>query len=718
MPATTEIRVKFFDDLFGNDSGYLCIATKNINNKNFQQKFFKFPEKLQEIEAYIQDVQSVRDVYFCINLLHKPERTKENCKPTNLLWADLDSINPFEIELPPAVVIESSPGRYQGIWRLTMQLPPEEAEILSKRVAYAFDADKSGWDLTQLLRVPFTKNHKYPEKPTVDLLRVSAIEIAPVMFEALPAPPVENPTGSLELVSNMPAIADLPPFEEVLLKYKSATLNALITQEPGERDWSRLLWKLIHTAIELGMDDEEVLVVCRNSNCDKYDRDNRPVSDLWRDIQKARAKSNSLSVVFQAFKPLTMPILVDPDEVDDNTFITKYHSWGIEATDAIPEYHNLAAFMLVSAICANSVRLETSYGTLVPNLWGLLLGDSTLTRKTTSQRMVMDILSTVDRDCIVATEGSAEGLLTALEQRPNKTSVFFKDEVSGFFDSMNRKDYLAGMTETLTALYDVPNIFTRRLRKETIRIEAPAFIFFGGGVKDKVYDTISENYVLSGFLPRFLIVSGEADLSKLRRTGPNTDAGVAKRAAIVSHAADMYEHYGAEVAHKIGGEILTMPPRIVARLDDAAWERYGEIEGKMVDIGQGSFAPSLALPTFERLSRSLLKMAMCLAASRQEPINDILPVTAQDITNAAFYVQNWGWYSIEVIMNANKGPTEKVLDRILTSIGRTPGIRRSDLMQIHHLDKKNADLILSTLEERMLVRKESAGRGYRYWIAS
>ena len=84
---------------------------------------------------------------------------------------------------------------------------------------------------------------------------------------------------------------------------------------------------------------------------------------------------------------------------------------------------------------------------MVPNLWGLILGDSTLSRKTTAMRMIMDIIAALDSDMILATDGSAEGLLSGLATRPNKTSIFYKDEISGFFDSMNKKDYLAGMSE-------------------------------------------------------------------------------------------------------------------------------------------------------------------------------------------------------------------------------------------------------------------------------
>jgi hypothetical protein len=51
---------------------------------------------------------------------------------------------------------------------------PEEGEDLNRRLAYAMGADLSGWDLTQLLRVPGTRNRKYPDAPLVELAYLSA----------------------------------------------------------------------------------------------------------------------------------------------------------------------------------------------------------------------------------------------------------------------------------------------------------------------------------------------------------------------------------------------------------------------------------------------------------------------------------------------------------------------------------------------------------------
>jgi hypothetical protein len=63
-------------------------------------------------------------------------------------------------------------------------LEPEEGQDLNRRLAYAMGADLSGWDLTQLLRVPGTRNYKYPGAPLVELARLSENSYDPAELAA------------------------------------------------------------------------------------------------------------------------------------------------------------------------------------------------------------------------------------------------------------------------------------------------------------------------------------------------------------------------------------------------------------------------------------------------------------------------------------------------------------------------------------------------------
>lgn len=723
MPTNTStLRVQFFDYLFGADVGFLCICTRQAHKKEtFKQYFFKWPEQRGSIAAFIDQSIHRKDVWFCTSLLERSERKKEFCLPSDLIWADLDTCNPDVVDPKPTVIIESSPHRYQALWKLDKKLEPYLQEAYAKRIAYKYNengADPSGWDLTQLLRVPYTFNYKYEdvegsEVPEVKVLRAFETKVPAGLFAALPK---VQEKGEVEQIP-LPDMEEVPAADTVIYKYapylRRTAFNTLFLEEPkADDDWSRILWRLMNICLESGMSNEEVFAVCLEAKCNKYVRDDRSPHHLWQDILRADAGQRRLTLITGKFEALTMPELVKDVDVSDS-FIEVYKSWAIVATDAVEQYHELSAAILLSAMLASGIRLETSYGQIIPNLWGLVLGDSTLTRKTTAMRMAMDIITDVDADILLATDGSAEGLLTGLSARPYRTSIFYKDEVSGFVDSINRKDYLAGMPETLTQLYDVPRLYTRRLRKETITISSPVFIFFGGGIRDKVYSLLTDEYVLSGFLPRFLIVSGEADISRIRRTGPATKNTNENRANIVEKMKYLYDMYNAKTTIEVMGQQAEINKEYEAQLSTEAWELYGEIEFQMAQTASNSEISMLALPTFERMSRSILKLAILLAAARQEPDGLKISVSKKDVLQATHYIQKWGVFTIDMLQNAGKGMPERRLEKVLRTIQKNPDSTRSRIMQAHNLYKREADEILGTLEDRGLIMQTKEGRGMR-----
>src|SRR4030095_13271805 len=67
----------------------------------------------------------------------------------------------------------ASPQRYQAWWELDHACSPKGIERLNRQMTYTLGADKSGWDLTQVLRVPGTRNYKYPGGPEVQVVLVT-----------------------------------------------------------------------------------------------------------------------------------------------------------------------------------------------------------------------------------------------------------------------------------------------------------------------------------------------------------------------------------------------------------------------------------------------------------------------------------------------------------------------------------------------------------------
>jgi hypothetical protein len=708
--SESEQRLKFFELLFGVQKGIFCLATSDPRSPKttFQNTYFRWPEESLRIENYIHKAASKYNVYFCVNLLKAPKRIKDNCLPTRLVWADLDEVAPDSIEdIPPPIVIQSSPGRWQGIWRVSVELPPFQAEEYSKRVAYHVGADLSGWDLGQLLRVPLTQNFKYDPPGFIQIVRALEIEAVPLAFEALKPQSVEPDVGIVPKIIEGEALKILTRYGPNL----EPMFHDIYLQEPHE-DWSKSLWKLINICFRAGMLEEEVFAVAYEAKCNKYARDGRPIKDLWREVLKA-AEAYSTKAAFD--KILKMPILVNAPH--SRTIVDEYREWASELTDAPAQFHDLSITIVLSIIFSNSVRYDMSGNETVPLLWGLILGESTLTRKTTSMKMALGYPYSFDTELITGTDATPEGLLSLLQARPDKVSVFFRDEVSGLFATMQRKDYMAGFMEILAQLYDTPGNYNRALRKEKISLNNPLLIFFGGGVAERVFETIDESFIEQGFLPRFIVARGRPPNKEDRkRPGSASEESKKKKMRMMNRLADLYEDYSGSVEQVIGGQKMMSPKRITAEIPQEVWDMYYKFEDILLDSAENSSLSTFALPTLNRLANSLLKMAVCLAAERQpKPLDGIIMVEEGDLINAAWYIQEWGKNSIELMVNAGRTPAERKLDKVYQAIVDMPKVSRSTIMNRFRLNAREASIIFETLEQRGRITITRDGKATYYW---
>jgi uncharacterized protein DUF3987/DNA primase RepB-like protein len=721
----------FFERLYQHDEGYAVICTTRppARRDTFHEEFFQWPKQKKDMIEYIDKVRSTHNVYFCVNIMSVPRRKKENAIPQNLVWADLDTCAPDKLEIPPHCVIESSPNRYQAIWRLDRKVDPLIAENYSKRIAYMYaelGADKSGHDLTQLLRVPDTYNFKYMamDAPLVILKADLDGTLTTDVFDALPLAEASDDTPDLPV----PALEVLPSYDMVFYRYvkrleEMSMANAYaryVSQEPPD-DWSGHMWRLLLLCFEVGMTAEEAFVVAMNAACNKYERDGRPISHLWREVLKAELQRKSVEILLADHRSLIMPALLTLEEEESlpPTILDDYMAWAVEATDAVPDFHEICCTMVMSSLMSTTLRLHTSGNkSIVPNLWAMILGESTLTRKTTAMDMAMDFVLEIDKGLMLGSDASVEGLLTDLSQRPKMVSIFYRDEVTGFFDSIQRKDYLAGMHETMTKMYDVPPYMIRSLKKDKYIITEPIFIFFGGGVPDKMYSLINENYFTSGFMPRFLMMRGYGDLGRIRPLGPPTGENIGKRDELLSTFKAYYEMYTncqREIVLPNGDRMLTTPD-ISVTFTPEMWERCASIEMLLIQAAHDSPEAAKALPSFNRLYVSMLKLAMLFAAARQEPTEDlVVRGEMRDLLCAASYVQKWGVHTVDIVRNSGVGADESKLLTIYRSIEKAPGIGRAHIMQRHRVNAPTMDVIETTLIQRSMIEKHKKGNATTYW---
>jgi hypothetical protein len=112
------------------------------------------------------------DVYVGMNAL-KPEahtRTKEDILAIRHLYVDLDqdgstalaAIEKSCLVPPPSYVLNTSPDKYQAIWKVE-DILQAQAEALLHALAREFDGDHAATDSARVLRLPGFTNKKYEQ---------------------------------------------------------------------------------------------------------------------------------------------------------------------------------------------------------------------------------------------------------------------------------------------------------------------------------------------------------------------------------------------------------------------------------------------------------------------------------------------------------------------------------------------------------------------------
>ncbi len=174
-------------------------------------QYFRWPEEAAKITRAVQG-ESGREVYICAHLLTAKRRVKANAAPVLACYVDADGAQPSPDQPQPTAIVQSSPGREQYYYRLTKAIDPERAERLNRRLAHMMQADMSGWDLTQLLRPPGTKNWKYDNTPEVKLISIEDRAYDPDELERILPPLQEDAAPSvsvkLERVAAAPPVGD------------------------------------------------------------------------------------------------------------------------------------------------------------------------------------------------------------------------------------------------------------------------------------------------------------------------------------------------------------------------------------------------------------------------------------------------------------------------------------------------------------------------------
>ena len=240
------------------------------------------------------------DLYFCPNFFTDVRRLRKNAMPGRWLYADLDEVHPDSctaLGIQPTLAWETSPGRYQAMWLLDRPLPPRRLERLNQRLTYFTGADKGGWSLTKVLRVPGSTSTKHSGHWCIPLLtgysyNVHTVEDMEELIPSLEEVAPDSVAHPNDPKFRLPPDDELPDPDKVLRRWRRKiskralvllrTKNVLTSEDRSAR-----LWELENLLIDAGLSIAEAYVLVQRSAWNKYRGQRRERRQIERELRKA-----------------------------------------------------------------------------------------------------------------------------------------------------------------------------------------------------------------------------------------------------------------------------------------------------------------------------------------------------------------------------------------------------------------------------------------------
>lgn len=252
------------------------------------------------------------DWYFCPSVFSERNRRRTAVVSASTLWIDCDDPDgpdPNTFDPKPSIIVESSPGRFHCYWLLNEALSAVNVEHMNRRLSFNYDADRSGWDAVQLLRLPYGINSKKAN----DLWSVRVTKFMPTLrydldaFEHLQSP--LDPTAASDTVVPLPREPRDP--DDILSTYETKLSRSFKkVLEERQADRSRALWFLSHECYRAGIPVESAYWLLRGTPNDKFSGQRSGGDEaLWRDIlaayQTAAVVSSDDGVINKIHRLLT-----------------------------------------------------------------------------------------------------------------------------------------------------------------------------------------------------------------------------------------------------------------------------------------------------------------------------------------------------------------------------------------------------------------------------
>jgi hypothetical protein len=393
-------------------------------------------------------------------------------------------------------------------------------------------------------------------------------------------------------------------------------------------------------------------------------------------------------------------------------WLERYMTWAGATGNQTPLiFHQAAGLWLLATAVGRRLYGEAPWGVRVyPNLYLMLVAGTTFYRKSTAYKLAESVARAAIPHMLMPTPGSPERFQEALagrmpsnfdklskaqQERLTRGQPFaaqrglLKDEVSGLFGAINRKDYMVGMKDLLMELYDCPDYFDKDTQTGLNVVENAALSILGVTTPASLGSAISTGDWDNGLLVRFALLMPEPDYAE-RPVSPVYQPAPAD---LIDDLRQLHERLPAPEMTEMG---WSAPSAL--RLKVECWaecQRYGDDLRRLCDPRREVELDERLKGVYGRMHVQAFKLAALFAALDWLKTSDDTPTVTAEHWNTAKAICN-GWRTsahrlLEQLDKSGEATLERrQQDRMLTLIrakGRE-GCELRDLYRQMHITAK------------------------------
>lgn len=297
--------------------------------------------------------------------------------------------------------------------------------------------------------------------------------------------------------------------------------------------------------------------------------------------------------------------------------IKNLYSYFMDTTDISEKMATTAILYLLSSATRRDQQIEFMQGRQRLNIWTILVGQSSITRKTTTERKISRLLN--DAGVPRLTQNfTGPAIINVLRDNPN--GYLIKSEMSRFLKSFQR-DYNAGLPESMCQLYDCDDrveYYTRTNQREIV--ENP-FVVMWGATTPYAYPFFRDEEFIQGFFQRFLFCM---ETEKNRYNPISFGASMS----------EIHRNYSAELMRTMREYDVSLI-RTDENSNSKLWTEYQNYVTEIIDLGD-QFDNSPVFPYWGRTTDSILKIAGVLQLAKDSFLD--LPYMETEGENSENYI--------------------------------------------------------------------------------